>query len=525
VVTSSVAGGVLRAASDAADAITIECVGTELRVNGGNPGTGVASCTDITSIDVDGGPGDNALNLAGVTNASFATVTSVSVDGGGGNDTLTGSERADALNGGDGNDRLLGDDNPAGTRDGFQGQGGDDTLVWNPGDDDDHMEGGDGTDTIEVNGGGGGEVFEVKASATAGRVQFDRSGPTPPGPFNLDIGTSERLDFNAGGGDDSMTAGEGLAALAFALDLDGGDGNDTLDGGDGADLMTGGEGNDRIIGDDNPAGSSDDAQGQGGDDTLVWNPGDGDDTNEGGDGTDTVEVNGGNGGEAFEVRPSATAGRVRFDRIGPTPPGPFNLDIGTSERLQLNANGGNDRIRTRDGLAGLIASAFDGGDGNDLIFGTDGEDLVSGGEGNDAIRSRDGSADQVECGGGFDLGLVDDLDLVRGCDFVLGGALRVRLLRRAVDAGGGVAALRLRCVATRRCSGTVRLRRGSRALGSARFAIGRRKVKLVRVKLNRRGRRLVASAPRRGLSTRAVIVARDARGNGWRTTTRIRLTR
>jgi Ca2+-binding RTX toxin-like protein len=664
-VTSSVTGGVLRASSDAGDAITIECVGGQVRVNGGDPGTGAASCADITSIDVDGGPGDNVINLAGVTTASFGRLGTVVIDGLGGNDTMTGSERADALNGGDGNDRMIGDDNPAGTRDAFQGQGGDDTLVWNPGEDDDQMEGGDGTDTIEVNGGGGPEVFEVKPSTTAGRVQFDRTGPDPPGPFNLDIGTSERLDFNAGGGDDSMTAGDGLLALGFALDLDGGDGNDTLDGGDGADLMTGGEGtdrligdnnppntrdlaagqggddtmvwnpgdgddtneggdgidtvevngggggevfevkpsatpgrvqfdrtgptppgpfnidiatserldfnagggddsitagdgllalgfaldldggdandtldggdgadlmtggegNDRLIGDDNPAGTRDVAHGQGGDDTLVWNPGDGDDTNEGGDGVDTIEVNGGSGGEQFEVKPSATAGRVQFDRTGPTPPGPFNLDIGTAERLQLNANDGNDRIRGGEGLAGLIASTFDGGGGNDRILGTDAEDTLSGGDGFDVIRSSDEAEDQVECGGGFDLALVDDLDLVRGCDFVVGGLLRVRLLDRSIDAVGGVAALRLRCVATRRCTGTVRLVRGSRSLGAARFRIGRRNVRVVPVDLNRRGRRLVARAPRRGLTARALIVARDASGNGWRTTTRVRLLR
>ena len=66
---------------------------------------------------------------------------------------------------------------------------GDDTMVWNPGDGDDNMDGEGGVDTVEVNGGGGPEEFEVKPSGTAGRVQFDRLGPTPPGPFNLDIGS------------------------------------------------------------------------------------------------------------------------------------------------------------------------------------------------------------------------------------------------------------------------------------------------------------------------------------------------
>ena len=122
--------------------------------------------------------------------------------------------------------------------------------------------------------------------------------------------------------------------VGFALDIDGGDGNDTLDGGDSPDLITGGAGNDRIIGDNNPGGTRDNSVGGDGDDTLVWNPGDGDDTNEGGAGNDTIEVNGGGGGEQFTVRPSPTAGRVLFDRTGPTPPGPFNLDIGTAERTR-----------------------------------------------------------------------------------------------------------------------------------------------------------------------------------------------
>ena len=140
--------------------------------------------------------------------------------------------------------------------------------------------------------------------------------------------------------------------VGFALDIDGGDGNDTLDGGDDPDTITGGAGNDRITGDNNPGGTRDNSVGGDGDDTLVWNPGDGDDTNEGGAGNDTIEVNGGGVTERFTVKPSPTAGRVLFDRTGPTPPGPFNLDIGTAEQLVLNAGAGDDRITGANGLAG-----------------------------------------------------------------------------------------------------------------------------------------------------------------------------
>ena len=68
------------------------------------------------------------------------------------------------------------------------GEGGDDRMIWNPGDDTDLNEGGDGTDTVEVNGGNGAEVFTVTANGT--RVRFDRLDPAP---FSIDIGTTENL--------------------------------------------------------------------------------------------------------------------------------------------------------------------------------------------------------------------------------------------------------------------------------------------------------------------------------------------
>ena len=523
-VVSNVSGGILTVESDAGDAIAITCDGGEVEVNDAPPETGDPDplCNAIDSILVTGGDQANAITLVGVTVAAFPDVTTVDVGGGDGNDTITGSEHEDDLFGGGDDDRIIGDNNPATTRDVASGDDGNDTLVWNPGDGDDINEGGAGTDTIEVNGGGGGEQFTVAPSTTAGRVLFDRTGPTPPGPFNLDIGTAERLDLNANAGDDTMTS---TTPVGFVLDIDGGDGNDTLDGGDEADQITGGAGNDRIIGDNNPAATRDNSVGGDGDDTLVWNPGDGDDTNEGGAGSDTIEVNGGSGGEQFTVRPSPTAGRVLFDRTGPTPPGPFNLDIGTAERLVLNAGDGNDRIIGANGLAGRIASTLNGDGGNDRITGTDGADRLSGGAGNDVIRARDTRGDRVLCGPGRDVARVDRRDRPNSCEVVIGGALRVRVLGRTVDVTLGRAVVRVRCVGTRRCRGNVRLLRGSRSLGTARFTATRRRAKRVRVKLNRRGRRLVAAAPPRGARITVQINARDGAGNGWRTTKRMRLTR
>jgi hypothetical protein len=131
----------------------------------------------------------------------------------------------------------------------------------------------------------------------------------------------------------------------------------------------------------------------------------------------------------------------------------------------------------------------------------------------------------VRCGPGFDLARVDRRDHVTGCNIVIGGAARVRLIGKTAKVTLGRAAVRLRCVRTRRCSGTVRLLRKGRTLGTARFKATRRRAKKVRVKLNARGRRAVARAPKSGVRIQVQINARDNAGNGWRTTSRIRLKR
>src|SRR5947208_8016773 len=119
---------------------------------------------------------------------------------------------------------------------------------------------------------------------------------------------------------------------------------------------------------------------------MIWNPGDGSALNEGGAGNDTVEVNGGNGAETFTATPNGT--RVRFDRVSPAP---FTLDIGTSENLMVNMNGGDDTFTGSNGLATLISLAVDGGAGNDTITGGDGGDRLDGGDGNDLITGGRGN--------------------------------------------------------------------------------------------------------------------------------------
>ncbi len=201
------------------------------------------------------------------------------------------------------------------------------------------------------------------------------------------------------GGADVIALSEANGALPRAQ-LFGGEGNDVLTGGSGADLIFGQGGNDTLLGKGGPdqlfggtendvitGGDADDqAFGQGGIDRMIWNPGDDTDLNEGGTETDTVEVNGGNGAEQFTT--TANGARVRFDRVTPAP---FSIDIGTSENLVLNANGGDDSYSAAGNLAGLIKITVDGGGGADNLAGSNGADTLLGGDGSDVVNGRQGN--------------------------------------------------------------------------------------------------------------------------------------
>jgi hypothetical protein len=274
--------------------------------------------------------------------------------------------------------------------------------------------------------------------------------------------------------------------------------------------------------DDNPAGTRDVARGDAGNDTIVWNGGDDDDVNDGGEGDDTSVVNGAPTGEKFTIKPGAP-GRVAFDRVS-TNPAPFSIDIGTTERLQLNAGGGDDTIKGFAGVAGLIKTELNGEDGNDGIRGTDAEDRINGGKGHDLVNSRDKAEDLVDCGTGLDLAIVDRRDFLRNCNIVIGGLLRVKVPSHTLVASHGLVALPLNCVGTKRCKGVVRLRSGGKTLAGKKFNI-KRGSKTIGLELNRRGRRLLAHAPANGRRISVQIDAQDAKGNGWRSTDHLKLKR
>jgi Ca2+-binding RTX toxin-like protein len=260
------------------------------------------------------------------------------------------------------------------------------------------------------------------------------------------VANTTLIQVSGQAGNDQLSLDETNGALPAAK-LFGGAGNDTLTGGSGNDLLFGEAGNDTLLGkggiDQLFGGSGNDvltggagndqAFGEAGNDRMIWNPGDGSDFNEGGDGIDTVEVNGGAAAETFTV--TANGARVRFDR---TDPAPFSIDVGTSEKLTLNANDGNDVITAGNGLAPLIALTIDGGAGNDTITGGDGNDTIIGGKGNDSAfmgagndtfvwNAGDGS-DVVEGQGGHDTLQFNGANVDEKMDLSANGS-RLRLFR------------------------------------------------------------------------------------------------
>jgi Ca2+-binding RTX toxin-like protein len=106
---------------------------------------------------------------------------------------------------------------------------------------------------------------------------------------------------------------------------------------------------------------------------------------------------------------------VRFDRLTPAP---FSIDIGTSEKLVLNANGGDDTFAATGNLAALIEITVDGGAGNDTLRGGNGADLLLGGDGNDFADGNQGN-DVTLLGAGddsFQWDPGDGSDVVEGQD-------------------------------------------------------------------------------------------------------------
>jgi hypothetical protein len=168
----------------------------------------------LTRVSVFLGSGDDSFRTFSGGSATtdlpltvFAGTGEDSVTGGAGTDTISGDDGDDRLLGGSGNDLLFGGrgsdfvNGQIGTDTEVLGLG-DDTAGWLPGEGSDSVFGGSGRDTLAFTGAGGDEVMSLAANGQ--RAVFLRS----PGSVRMDLDDVERLEVDALGGIDTVTVGD-----------------------------------------------------------------------------------------------------------------------------------------------------------------------------------------------------------------------------------------------------------------------------------------------------------------------------
>ena len=351
-------------------------------VNGGAiPITGgVPTVTNTVLIQVLGSPGDDQITIGNSLPPAhlFGAEGNDTLIGGSGNDMLVGGPGADTLIGGRGGDLIYPD--------------GGDTVVWNPGDGSDVIEGSGGNNTLVFNGANVNENISI--SANGPRLRFTRDVAN----ITMDVNGVQTVDFNALGGADNITINDltGTSFTPVNIDLASPPGTTNGDAQADAVIVNGTAGPDvfNVAANGNAVEVSGVgalvhiAGGELANDRIVIN----------GVGGDTVNVNGTSGPDTMNVVASPLAGYARTIVSGYTIP----VDVSGSLTLNVNGLAGNDMITGGNGLAALgIQIVYDGGDGDDTIIGGDGNDIIIGGAGNDTVSGGRGN-DVILLGDGND---------------------------------------------------------------------------------------------------------------------------
>ena len=149
--------------------------------------------TTFSKIEISARSGSDAIRIDQINGAFGDEQTTV--DGGSGDDSFNGGDNAELFIGGSGNDFNDGNNGD----DTAQMGSGSDTFRWDPGDDNDFIEGQSGTDTLDFNGAGAAERMSLEPNGE--RALFLRDVAN----VRMDMDGVERLDLAALGGADTMT--------------------------------------------------------------------------------------------------------------------------------------------------------------------------------------------------------------------------------------------------------------------------------------------------------------------------------
>jgi hypothetical protein len=316
------ADGVIVDATNGADVVTVTNSSAGVGFGGlaVNPViTGAEPGADTLTVRLLGG--SDIIDASGLQ----ANVIGLTLEGGTGGEVFIGSQGNDLVDGEDGDDlALLG--------------AGNDTFVWNPGDDNDTIEGQAGADRLLFNGSGANENIDI--SPNGGRMRFFRDVAN----VTMDCDDVEIVDFNALGGADTIvvnnTAGTDLSQVNLALAASAGGG---------------------------------DAQ------------------------PDSVILNGTNGNDVVDI----TGGPAGLGVSGPMPALAITGAEAANDRLTVNGLAGNDLIDASEVASGAMLLTLNGDAGNDVLLGGDGPDTINGGDNDDFLRGGPGS-DILNGGAGVD---------------------------------------------------------------------------------------------------------------------------
>lgn len=368
---------------------------------------------------------------------------------GGGEDTLLGGRGNDSIFGGDGDDVA------------FLGEG-DDLFGWNPGEDNDRIEGGEGYDTMLFNGANVDEQIDM--SAVGERLRFFRDVAN----VLMDTNELEQVDFNAFGGADTITINDLTATDVKQINLDLSAVDSTA--GDGAvdTVILNGSGNTDQVnvrggkGETVVSGLAANVNIKGGEkerDRLVINPFSGIDEITLSDlketGLQSIAVNlsafGGTSGDGTPDLTTLNASRQSdVLNISGVPGSVIVSGLGTEveiigadlehDPLVVNGLAGDDTIDATNLTVGAMQLLLDGGKGDDLLIGGGEDDTLIGGNGDDFVVGGKGDDtaflgagkdaflwnpgegnDRIEGGTGYDTMLFNGADADETIDMLANG--------------------------------------------------------------------------------------------------------